>query len=216
MNINLIIAIGLAGICWLTAIAPGSKPGPACTGTAGRTGSYRIAVLPARVTILLNRKQAQHLSKAGLDSLRESSGYILQEMLFEALQQYRSNYPDSIWFLPVDSINFLLDREGLNYTNYGKLQKTDLASRLGVDALVISQATIKKTRRTEMSIARGMALGLWSSNNNIEITIRMQDQETGAISWNYQHRGRGVLFSTLNEQADFMMSHAARRFPFLK
>ncbi len=105
---------------------------------------------------------------------------------------------------------------GITSDNISSYTKSDIAHKLGVDAVISGTIRRSKPMSSGSAIALGVLFGAWGSTNRVDITINLHDGSNNVLLWKYDHQASGTIGSSPEELAKSLMNSISKQFPYRK
>ncbi len=180
-----------------------------------QTAQHRsIAILPFGVTIAA-KNLPEELTQADLREQEKDEGYVFQRQMYtQFLQRYaRGEY--TVSFQDIDTTNVMLDRAGVKYEDLYKTHtRAELASMLGVDAIVSGTISRSRPMGNWSAIAVGLFTPLWGATNEVNASLMVHSGNNGDLLWSYDHEVSGSLGSSAEGISERLMKGVAKSFPY--
>jgi hypothetical protein len=93
--------------------------------------------------------------------------------------------------------------------------KEDLASLLGVDAVITGKIQREKPMSEAAAVVVGVLIGFWGSTNKVNVDLTIHDGRTGELFWKYNHELSGSVGSSSEQLVKAFTRKIARNFPYL-
>lgn len=169
-----------------------------------------IAILPVDVTVglmnLPNGSTAKYVKAQERDQ-----AYALQRLMFAVFRDSNERY--SVKFQPVETTDALLERHHIGYEDLSAHTKQELASLLGVDAVISTFVTESHPEKTGAAIASLILLKA-AARTVVSMTLMIHEAADGRLSWSYNGTSTEPLGSSPETGAKHVMQRVARDFPF--
>ena len=218
MNRNMIFksTLGLVGLATLMLLAGCATP---TIYTVEEFETYQaehktVAILPYTVQIEL-KKLPEGTTEADIQKMEKDEGFMFQKVLYSQFLQKYANGQYTVEFQDCDKTNTLLTRSDINYQNMARHTKDELATLLGVDALISGNIKRQKPMGTGAAIASTLIFG-FGNTNQVHVNMAIHDGATGNLLWSYDHEVSGGLGSSPEGLAKSLMKNIAKKFPYEK
>ncbi|HSJ11689.1 MAG TPA: hypothetical protein VK916_03330, partial [Gillisia sp.] len=99
-------------------------------------------------------------------------------------------------------------------TDLARFTPEELATILGVDAIITGHFETDKPMSDGASIALGLIVGFWGSTNAATINMSVKNGSDGQLLWNYNKRVAGSLGSSTDTLINTLMRKASRRLAY--
>jgi hypothetical protein len=172
-----------------------------------------VAVLPFDVVINV-KKMPKGMSPESLKEMCKSNGYAMQSEVYTFFLRQMSKGHYRVNFQDIDKTNSLIGRAGYTYEELRTMSKDDLASILGVDAIVSGRIVQEKPMSDGAAIAVGVLVGMWGSTNRVSATLTIHDKVDGKLMWKYDYEASGSVGSSTQQLGKMLMRNASKKFPY--
>ena len=173
-----------------------------------------VAILPYTVQIEL-KKLPEGTTQADIERMENNEGYLFQKVLYSQFLQKYAKGQYTVEFQDVDKTNTLLMRSDIDLEDMKRYTKDELATLLGVDALISGNIKRDKPMGTGAAIASALLIG-FSKTNKVHVNMAIHDGATGNLLWSYDHEVSGGLGSSPERLAKSLMKKIAKKFPYEK
>jgi hypothetical protein len=173
-----------------------------------------VAILPADVTTRLRPNEVKKLSPEQLEEMNEKTGFAIQDKMYSWFLRRSERYKYTVTFQDVTRTNALLKQAGINYKDLATKDRAELASLLGVDAVLQDRTSLDKPMSDGAAVAVGVIFGVWGNTNNAQTTINIHDGKTGNLLWKYDYQASGSVGSSANNLVNALMKNASKKFPY--
>lgn len=112
--------------------------------------------------------------------------------------------------------NALLAKQEIDYNNLNEFTPQELATILGVDAIITGDYETDKPMSEGASVALGLLVGFWGATNNAVINMSVHNAVDGVLLWNYNKKVRGSIGSSPDDLINILMRKASRRLAYTK
>ena len=176
-----------------------------------------IAILP--FTVVLGGKALQEMGKqmGGLDQLPmqlQNEGKLFQQSIYSRFLKKSKNY--RISFQDTDRTNGLLKKAGITYEDLEWADMNEVASALGVDAVISGNVYREKGMNQGGAVAMAILIGGYGATGSAKLNIKIFNGEDGSKLWQYTHRAKGGLGSNVDDIVLTLMKQVSRKFPYRK
>jgi hypothetical protein len=111
--------------------------------------------------------------------------------------------------------SFLLLQKDISYSEALKKPKSELASLLGVGAVISTNTFMKKPMREGVAVVDFILGGPMVNNTNtVSTNIYIHEAKEGKLIWDYEYEVSGNLGSSPEKLVDILMRNASKRFPY--
>ena len=208
--------LGLVGLATLMLLAGCVTP---TVYTAPDFSTYQaehktVAILPYSVQIEL-KKLPEGTTEADIQRMEHDEGYLFQKVLYSQFLQGVSKDRYTVDFQDCDKTNTLLTRADIKQEDITRYTKDELATLLGVDALISGNIKREKPMGTGAAIASTLLIGI-GQTNQVHVNMAIHDGATGNLLWSYDHEVSGGLGSSPEGLAKSLMKKIAKKFPYEK
>ena len=170
-----------------------------------------IAILPSDVLITY-RKQPKNFNP-GADREQEiKMPTSIQGSLYTYLLSHSNEYPISIQ--TVDETNLRLKRAGME-GNLDKFTKTEIATALGVHAVLSSRFEMRQTQSDGVAIATMVLVsGAGGRTGTGKLTLTLNNGTDGELLWRFYKSMNENVIASSTDLIERMMRKVARNFPY--
>ncbi|MBL7111534.1 MAG: hypothetical protein ISS19_06295 [Bacteroidales bacterium] len=172
-----------------------------------------IAITPLNVTVQY-RKLPEGVTVDEIKKNEEDLGRYFQDQLYTRFLQRIDSY--TIDFQDVSKTNNILNQNNINYQLLRDYSKEDLASHLGVDAVLSGNIITSQPMSTGGAVAMAFLLGLWGPTNTVGVAITIHDGSDSKLLWKYEHTYSGTIGSSSEQVTKALFKHLSKKFPYLK
>lgn len=137
----------------------------------------RVAILPFEVRFSEDYKKMMREGKIPWEEQERRAGIDLQKSAFESLAKRANRKRLSITVQDYLTTNRTLEQSGIPYSQLMVMEKSRIASLLGVDAVIFGSSTV------EFSLSRG-----FMGNNGISTSLDLFDATAGQKVWGVSDR----------------------------
>jgi hypothetical protein len=173
-----------------------------------------VAVIPFDVQIGLRPKERETITPEQLREMELKEGVSVQNGLVNWFLRKANRKDLRLEFQDVAATNALLAKQGIDASNIKNYTPHELASILGVDAIMGGLMKTSKPMSEGASVALGMAIGFWGTTNTGDITITLNNGAEGAVLWKYSTDLSGSLGTDMDAIIDGLMRRASKKFPY--
>jgi hypothetical protein len=175
----------------------------------------KVAVLPFTVQIGLRPEERKTVSDEQLQDMQRKEGVSAQNALVSWFLKKQKSKPFDIEFQDVQATNAMLTKAQIDMNNLSAYTPQELASILGVDAVIGGSMQTTKPISEGASIAIGVAFGFWGPTNAGNVTINLSNAKDGTLLWKYDKELSRGLGSDMNVLMDTLMRKASKKFPYM-
>ena len=175
----------------------------------------KVAVLPFTVQIGLRPEERKTVSDEQLQEMQRKEGVSAQNALVSWFLKKQKTKPFDIEFQDVQATNAMLTKAQIDMNNISNYTPQELASILGVDAVIGGSMQTTKPISEGASIAIGVAFGFWGPTNAGNVTINLSNAKDGTLLWKYDKELSRGLGSDMNVLMDTLMRKASKKFPYM-
>lgn len=176
-----------------------------------------IAIVPFKTQVKLRPRQMKDMNDEQLDRLEQSEGESLQTGMFSwFLKRKKRGKLLDLDIQQPSRTNALLKKEGIDYTNLYEYTSDELATILGVDAIISGDYETNKPMSEGASIALSLLVGFGGSTNTAIVNMNVNNGADGVLLWNYNKKVRGGLGSSPEDLVNVLMRKASRRMAYTK
>lgn len=163
----------IAGLYACSSVKPYTLPESEALVTAHR----RVAILPFQVRFSEDYKKMMREGKTPWEEQERRAGIDLQRSAFESLAKRANKKRLSITVQDYLTTNRTLEQSGIPYSQLMVMEKSRIASLLGVDAVIFGSSDV------EFNISRG-----FMGNNGINTQLELFDASAGQKVWGVSDR----------------------------
>lgn len=175
----------------------------------------KVAVLPFDVQIGLRPKERESITDDQLKEMEANEGVAAQNALVSWFYKKQRVKPFDIEFQDVQATNAMLKKAGIDVNDLTDHTPQELATILGVDAVMGGTIQTTKPMSEGASVAVGVAFGFWGPTNSGNVTINLSNAADGALLWKYDKQLSRGLGSDMNLLMDTLMRKASKKFPYM-
>jgi hypothetical protein len=173
-----------------------------------------VAILPTNVAIQLRPNEMKNMKDGYLEDMEAKTGYSIQDKIYVWLLKRSDRFNYSVTFQDVSNTNAMLLKQGLDYTSLKTKTKAEICAILNVDAVISSNANMKKPMSEGAALAVGLLIGAYGSTNNVQTSIAINEAIKGDLVWKYDWAASGSVGSNTDNLVDGLMRNVARKFPY--
>ncbi|WP_020570241.1 hypothetical protein [Neolewinella persica] len=168
-----------------------------------------IAIIPPVVNIKGRKKDDPEALKAAA----EADVYTFQQEMYSwMLRRKQQGKIRGVEIMDPETVNAKLERAGYS-TSSRIFTPKELATTLGVDAVITSKFNTSKPMSEGAAVALGVLFGAWGSTNETSASLSIHDPEEGML-WNYDWVASGT-FTSSEALVNGLMRNASRRMPYV-
>lgn len=176
-----------------------------------------IAIVPFKTQVKLRPRQMKDMTDEQLDRLEQSEGESLQTGMFSwFLKRKKRGKLLDLEIQQPSRTNALLKKEGIDYSNLYEYTTDQLATILGVDAIISGDFETNKPISEGASVALSLLIGFGGSTNTAIVNMNVNNGADGVLLWNYNKKVRGGLGSSPEDLVNILMRKASRRMAYTK
>ncbi len=176
-----------------------------------------IAVLPFNTTVKLRPKQMEKMTAEKLLKLEIAEGKSIQAAMFSwFLKRKKRGDLKTIEVQDPKKTSAILGKQSITQENIANFTPEELASMLGVDAIITGNYETSKPMSEGASVALGLLIGFWGTTNSATINMSVHNATDGVLLWNYNKKVRGSIGSSSNDLINKLMRKASRRLSYTK
>jgi hypothetical protein len=178
-----------------------------------------VAILPFKVTI--DTKRLKNVSMEAIQQNERDEALQFQKQFYIRLLQKSSELGYTVSFQDADQTLALLQKAGIPVDSLSFHTKDELATVLGVDALM--SGTIMQSQPTSqgMALAQTFLVGFSGSTARVDIGVMLHNGKDGQLLWNYDHTDSGSGFggsmaNSVEAMVKSLLKKVAGNFPYKK
>ena len=176
-----------------------------------------VAILP--FVVVLGGKALQEMGEemGNVDQLPmqlQNEGKLFQASIYSRFLKKSKNY--RISFQDTDRTNALLRKAGITYDDLEWADMTEVASALGVDAVIVGNVYREKGMNQGGAAAMAILIGVGAATGSAKLNLKIFNGDDGSKLWQYTHRAKGGLGSNVDDIVLQLMKQVSRRFPYKK
>lgn len=173
-----------------------------------------VAILPADVTTRLRPAEAKKITTEQLADLNEKTGFNIQDKMYSWFLRRSDKFKYTVTFQDITKTNGLLKQAGISYTDLATKDRTEIATLLGVDAVLQNRTSLDKPMSEGAAVAVGVIFGVWGDTNSAQTTINIHDGKSGNLLWKYDYNASGSIGSSADRLVNALMKNASKKFPY--
>ena len=173
-----------------------------------------LAILPFDVTMDLRPKEREQINDEQMHQMQVNEGKGVQDALHSYFLKKRGQGDFKVNFQDPRKTNAELEKAGIDFTTLRQKTPSELASLLGVDAVIWGDLHSTKPLSEGASAALGVIFGVWGPTNSGSISIQISDGASEEILWKYDKTLSRSLGSDISTIINAMMRKASRKFPY--
>ncbi|HSJ11768.1 MAG TPA: hypothetical protein VK916_03725 [Gillisia sp.] len=171
-----------------------------------------IAILPFSAKVSLRPKQMKEITPEQLKDMEYGEGRAIQNSMYTWFLNRQKRGKLLIEVQDPSKTNALLLKSDI--TDLARFTPEELATILGVDAIITGHFETDKPMSDGASIALGLIVGFWGSTNAATINMSVKNGSDGQLLWNYNKRVAGSLGSSTDTLINTLMRKASRRLAY--
>ena len=110
----------------------------------------------------------------------------------------------------------MLKKAGITYEDLEWADMNEVASALGVDAVISGNVYREKGMNQGGAVAMAILIGGYGATGSAKLNIKIFNGEDGSKLWQYTHRAKGGLGSNVDDIVLTLMKQVSRKFPYRK
>ena len=173
-----------------------------------------IAILPFSAKVSLRPKQMKEITPEQLKDMEFGEGRAIQNSMYTWFLNRQKRGKLLIEVQDPSKTNALLLKSDI--TDLARYTPEELATILGVDAIITGHFETDKPMSDGASIALGLIVGFWGSTNAATVNMSVKNGSDGQLLWNYNKRVAGSLGSSTDTLINTLMRKASRRLAYTK
>jgi hypothetical protein len=171
-----------------------------------------VALLPFDVSISSTRLP-KGMTIEMLKEMEKDEGFGTQSLFYARFLKNSADF--AVSFQDVDKTNAILAKNNIGFEALRTTSKEDLASLLGVDAVITGKIQREKPMSEAAAIVVGVLIGFWGSTNKVNVDLTIHDGPTGELFWKYTHELSASIGSSSEQLVKAFTRKIARNFPYL-
>lgn len=175
-----------------------------------------IAILPLQTTLDLRPGQRSRISPAMLREMQRNESNSIQKSLYSWFLTRRERGKLKVRVQNPLETNATLQKNGIELDEIASLSPSDLASLLGVDAVVMGRVNLSKPISELGAIALDAFAEVSVPTNWAVMNLFIYNGTDGDTLYNYHRRVRGWLGSTPNMLINRLMRKASRKMAYCR
>lgn len=176
----------------------------------------KIAILPFSAKVSLRPKQMKDMTPEQLHDLELKEGEGVQKAMYSWFLKRKKRGQLSVEVQDPKRTTALLKKQDITVENLDEFTTEELASILGVDAIVSGDLETDKPMSEGASAVLGVLIGFWGSTNSAVVNMSVHNGVDGELLWNYNKKVRGSLGSSPEDLINKLMRKASRRLSYTK
>lgn len=209
---RLLAIVSLAVIFFIAGCAPRIYKAPEFDNI---TANHKIvAILPAEVLMELRPAEMKRTTPEKLRRYEEETGFIIQDKMYSWFLRKSGRRKYTVEFQDISKTNALLRQSNVGYFDLSGYTREQLASMLGVDAVISTRASMKKPMSEGAAAAMGLLVGIWGNTNEVQTSISIHEGKQGKLVWKHDYQASGSVGSNPERLVDALMRNASKRFPY--
>ncbi|UCG60741.1 MAG: hypothetical protein JSV52_10435 [Candidatus Zixiibacteriota bacterium] len=171
------------------------------------------AILPFDVIIDPAKLPNDFTLEMKLDAEKSEAYGFQRELYMQFLKQYeKGEY--TIEFQDIDKTNALLNKAGITNADLSQFTREEIGAVVGTDVLISGTIHRSRPMSTGTAIAVGALFGIWSSTNEVNVSLNIHEVSSGNLMWNYDHKASGSVGSSSDQLAESLMKNVSKKFPY--
>jgi hypothetical protein len=175
----------------------------------------RVAILPFAVSFDAKSISKDFTVEAAKKAEKDEST-LFQKSLYTQFLKREKEGKYTVAFQDVDETNTLLSKAGITYDNMSSFTKAELASKLGVDAVISGSIHRSKPMSTTGAVVMTLLVGFGGNTNKVNVNMALHNGSNGDLLWKYDNDRAGGLGSSSEEIAKSLMNNISKNFPYMK
>lgn len=178
-----------------------------------RAQHHVIAILPFKVTIE-GSKLPKNITPEMVEKLEQDEGILFQGILYSKFLEKQQKNEYTIEFQDADQTKAILAKYSITYDNMDHYTKMEMASTLGVDAIISGTIRRSQPMSATSAIVVGALFGAWGNTNRVDVSMTIHDGNTAKLLWKYDHNASGSVGSSSEGLANSLMKNVSKKFPY--
>ena len=171
-----------------------------------------VAILPPSVSINAQSFKAGTPIETIENQQREESMLFMRQLYAQLLaRQTKLGY--TVKFQDIDDTLARLERAGITQQDLKGMTRTEIAEKLGVDAVMALRVYRDKPMDTGAAIFSVLIAG-GSLANEVQVNLAIYDGKSGQLVWNFDHLIGGGVVSSAEGMARSLMKAISKKFPY--
>lgn len=176
---------------------------------------HLIGIIPFKTSVTLRPKQMKGMTSEQLARMELSEGKAIQSALFSWFLQRKKKGRLKVKVQDISTTNAKLKKAGITVKNYEKYTPRELASIMGVDAVIMGTFETNKPMSEGASIALGLLVGFYGATNHAVLNLFIYNAKDGVLLVNYNKGVSGSLGSSTDMLINKLMRKASRRIAYV-
>lgn len=170
-----------------------------------------VAILPFEAKITYKKQPKNFNAEANRDQ-EASMASSIQSSMYTYLLRKSKNY--SVTFQDVEKTNILLKKAGM-YDKLGEFTRDEIATALGVDAVIGGRFETEQTKSEAAAIASAVVFGgLGGKTGTGSLTMTINNGNDGELLWRFFKTMDDGIATSTDDLVERMMKKVARNFPY--
>lgn len=171
-----------------------------------------IAVVPFKTSISLRPKEMENISNEQLEKMEKEESMNIQSSLYSWFLKRRQQGKMWVDIQDINTTNGILSKNKID--NVNDISPKELASILGVDAVINGSFQTNKPLSDGAGLAIGVLFGYFGATNKATINMFIHNGIDGKVLVNYNKAVSGSIGSSNDQLINTIMRKASRRIPY--
>lgn len=175
-----------------------------------------IGIIPFKASVTLRPKQMKDITPEQLSKMEKAEGEGIQSAMYSWFLKREKRGDLSVKLQDISTTNALLKKSGITIENYEEYTPKELATIMGVDAIIMGTFETTKPMSEGASVALAVLVGFYGSTNKAVINLFIYNAEDGEVLVNYHKAISGSIGSSTEDLVNILMRKASRRVSYTK
>lgn len=180
-----------------------------------------VAVLPFDMTIIVEELEEDE-AEADIAAQGRDEAYAFQQQLYLELLERSGEF--GVSFQDINTTNVTLERADIGYDAIYTHTKNELASLLGVDAVISGSISRSRPASAGAALATTVITGILSggavtvnpATNAVNVTSTLHDGADGALLWSFDDEASGSVGTSTTALTERLASGIASTVPYFQ
>ena len=176
-----------------------------------------IAIVPFKTQVKLRPKQMKDMNDEQLNRMEKAEGEGIQSAMYSwFLKRKKRGDLQNLEIQDHRTTSVILKKQEIGYDNIMDFTPQELATILGVDAVISGEFETNKPMSEGAAVVLGALVGFWGSTNSAIINMSVHNASDGVLLWNYNKKISGSMGSSSEDLINILMRKASRRLAYTK